>query len=219
MIPRDPPTLLELLKDGKSTEEHLLNVLAQDACCKGPLGEEIKLYTSTRPDKNGWTPMHWAAQDALDKVVDGLLKVGASPNAGDKLGATPLMIASFNGNLTTVELLTSHPDTDVMQVNIYKSTALHYAAMQGQSDVCEHLLNCKAEVDALDRHGETPLSWAARHGHMDTSKQLLLFGADPLQDNNAGEDCIEWARDAGHIELAESLEAAVDDPELTAMSK
>ncbi len=51
---------------------------------------------ANQADVNGATPLHWAAMRGSDKCVSALLENGASLNAKDNLGKTPLDIAMAN---------------------------------------------------------------------------------------------------------------------------
>ena len=53
------------------------------------------------------------------------------------------------------------------------STALHYAALQGDANICRILLDAGAQLDEHNRLGETPLQLAARGGHTDAVMCLL----------------------------------------------
>ena len=59
------------------------------------------------------------------------------------------------------------------------TTALHVAAMNGDSDVAHVLLAHGAKVDLRTTAEETPLFMAARRGSPDTVLELLTAGADP----------------------------------------
>ena len=43
---------------------------------------------------------------------------------------------------------------------VKKYTPLHYAANNGHLRIVEHLINQKADINALDRFGRTPLRFA-----------------------------------------------------------
>jgi len=208
-----PQDLLELLRKGGSTEEELLNCLVEDEKGRDPLEDRASAGAEKR-DKDGWTPLHWAAQDGYARLAAKLLGLEVAVGSQDTCGATPLMIAAFHNRRDVAEVLLAEAMIDVRQTNHYLSTALHYAAQQGNSEIVELIALKNAEVDALDRHGDTPISWAARNGHFDAVRKLLELRADPLQDNNASNDAVEMARDAGHVDVVELLEAYLEEHDL-----
>lgn len=113
-----------------------------------------------------------------------LLQAGADVNAHDQMGSTPLMAASFAGNVEMVEALLAHR-ARVNDKNIDGRTALHYAAeCPDTSDVIPVLLKAGADINAklgsTARHlgGASPLIVAAAMGNVPAVKLLLDAGAD-----------------------------------------
>lgn len=58
-------------------------------------------------DDNGWTPLHFYAQESNDETIKYLLELGANPNLLDLHGNGPLWTATMNarGNYACVILL------------------------------------------------------------------------------------------------------------------
>lgn len=56
-------------------------------------------------NKNGWTPLHYAATGGHLRVVAFLIGAQADLNAESPNGTTPLMMAAMYGNAATVQLL------------------------------------------------------------------------------------------------------------------
>ena len=54
---------------------------------------------------------------------------------------------------------------DVSVANSWGATALHFAAMKGNEDVCRALINAKADPSARDRYTDQPAGWASQNGH------------------------------------------------------
>ena len=77
------------------------------------------------PNANGETALMMAVKRNNRKMIEYLLEKGASPNIPDDMGVTPLMVATFNGQLYNMALL------------------LYYGAFAG--DVC-----AEYEFDAYD---------------------------------------------------------------------
>lgn len=47
-------------------------------------------------------------------------------------------------------------------------TALHWAAAEGRTEICQLLLQCRADADHQDEMGRCPAYYASLHGHVDT---------------------------------------------------
>mmetsp|Transcript_50760 Transcript_50760/g.164155 ORF Transcript_50760/g.164155 Transcript_50760/m.164155 type:complete len:217 (-) Transcript_50760:50-700(-) len=208
--------LMELLHS-KAPEDECLSCLMDDVSGRDAL-EDAADSAAHQRDKDWWTPLHWAASEGHERLTAKLLALHVAVNSTDTCGATPLMIAAFNGRIGVVDALLQDRAIDIQQGNNYLSTAVHYAAQGGNAVCIRQLVNSLANVDAVDRHGDTPLGWAARHGHIEAVKMLCEMRADPLTDNNASEDSMELAMAANQVDIVEILEAAVDDLELTANS-
>ena len=63
-----------------------------------------------RQDRNGYSALHFVAQERIADVATLLLDAGAQTEVRDRYGNTPLWTASFNarGDLAVVRLLTKH---------------------------------------------------------------------------------------------------------------
>ncbi|XP_047095612.1 putative ankyrin repeat protein RF_0381 [Lolium rigidum] len=87
-----------------------------------------------------------------------------------------------------------------------KRTALHFAAREGRTEVCQFLVEqLRLPVDTKDDDGETPLIHAARQGRLQTAEYLLGHGADPSIASNMGATALHHAAGIGHIELMKLL--------------
>ena len=135
-------------------------------------------------DKNGWTPLIWAASFGRTDSVHVLLEKSADVNAKDKIGWTALMSAASKGHTDTVlALVKNGADVNAKDKNGW--TALIGAADSGHTDTVRALLKNGAEVNAKDNNGWTALIGAADSGHTDTMLALLEKGADgSLQDQD-----------------------------------
>jgi ankyrin repeat protein len=63
-------------------------------------------YNINAQDKNGWTPLHFAAQEGSVEVSKFLIKSGANVHIKDDIGNTPLWVATMN----------SHKDDEVIKL-------------------------------------------------------------------------------------------------------
>ena len=105
-----------------------------------------------------------AACDGDEAAMQTLLKQDSTlANAKDNnIQTTPLTNASHRGYLNIVKLLVlTGADVNAKEGNYGKSTALHWAATDGHSDVVEYLVSKGAELDVRDNwHNLTPVGWA-----------------------------------------------------------
>lgn len=123
------------------------------------------------------------------------------------------LTAACTGNLDLFKKLAAQLDegkelaktvADVKDAN--KRGALHFAAREGQNEVCKYLLeDLKLDVDTKDEDGETPLIHAARQGHTDTVKYLFEHGADPAIASDLGATALHHSAGIGDIEMLRFL--------------
>ncbi|MCW3051269.1 MAG: Ankyrin, partial [Chthonomonadales bacterium] len=127
-----------------------------------------------------------AQEDDLDGVRK-LLAKGVNPNAADKFGYTPLMLAALRGELEIVRALLLHgakPDYRVKDENgILLSTPLMLAAEGGHNDIVRLLLKHGANPKIPLADYDWPLYEIVGKGHLQTLRIMLEAGMDV----NAGE--------------------------------
>ncbi|KAI7730107.1 hypothetical protein M8C21_033313 [Ambrosia artemisiifolia] len=140
-----------------------------------------------------------------------------SPDASDALAVREkvqqFLNAAVTGNLDFLKSVAAQLDdgkglsqtvANIKDAN--KRGALHFAAREGQTEVCKYLLEeLKLDVNTKDEDGETPLIHAARQGHVDTAKYLIEHGADPSLSSELGATALHHVAGIGHIELMELL--------------
>src|SRR5262245_32358291 len=101
-----------------------------------------------------------AAEKRCVSLARRLLKGGASLQARDRLGATPLSRAAKSGNAQIVELFLEHgAAVDARDLN--GSTALFLAAEAGRRGAVQALVAHGANVNLPGRSGITPMAAAA----------------------------------------------------------
>ena len=137
-------------------------------------------------NNDGMTPLHVAADNDQDIIIDYLAEIGVDLCLPDKLGRTALHIASLKGNTRAVRALLKHG----CSANISDSegcTPLHYACMMGQMEIISMLKDYDGNMLQEDNHGNTPfslLSGARKLGKADgiskgqsSYKDLLLINS------------------------------------------
>lgn len=174
--------------------------------------------------------------------VDGLrslLARGFDPNTADERGQRPLYLALRGGSFRAAELLLEHPQTRIDAVNSVGETALMMAALKGQIDWMQRLLERGARpdqegwtplhyaatgpepravsvlldrgvrIDAVSPNGSTALMMAAQYGPEESVALLLQRGADATPRNHRGETAADVARRVGRDALVDRLTRAI----------
>jgi ankyrin repeat protein len=128
---------------------------------------------------DGTTALHWAVQSNDLQLADLLLRNGAKASTANQTGATPLLLATQNGNAAMIErLVTAGADPNVSLTKT-GDTALMIAARSGKSDAVKALLDHGAKINTAETWGgTTALMWAVSERHPDVAKMLIERGAD-----------------------------------------
>lgn len=156
---------------------------------------------------------------ALAGTLD-LLRAGANVNRFGSDGLTPLMVASGLGQPQMVELLL----TAGAQVNAIDpragASALHKAALSGNSDVAALLLDQGAFIDQQSPIlGHTALMDAVVYKHADVVRLLLNRGARTTIRNHWHESALELARRDGLDPIARLIEARTEADEASTRAR
>jgi uncharacterized protein len=171
-------------------------------------------------------------------TLNGLLDRGFDPNTADEKGQPGLTIAMQAGTLSAARALLARPATDVNALNQARESALmmaalkgnlegaqllldrgakvnlsgwsplHYAATGPEPKVVQLLLERGAEIDAGAPNGTTPLMMAAQYGSEASVALLLARGADVKRRSQLDLSAVDFARKAGRLALVERLEQA-----------
>ncbi|CAN7936922.1 unnamed protein product, partial [Ixodes hexagonus] len=123
--------------------------------------------------QEGMYPLHFAAQGGHLAVASILLSRATSQlQCVDKLGRTPLHVASASGKREMVGLLHSQ-GADINAADNMGWTALHFAARNGYLGVVKILVENGAYAKSVTKDGKVPLCLAAAEGHYDIISYLL----------------------------------------------
>ncbi|XP_012569598.1 uncharacterized protein [Cicer arietinum] len=149
-----------------------------------------------------------------------------APDASDALAVRQkvqlFLNAACTGNLDLLKNLAQQLDegNDLSKTveaikDANKRGALHFAAREGQTEICKYLLqDLKLNIDSKDDDGETALIHAARQGHTATAKFLIDFGADPTIASNLGTTALHHSAGIGDTEVLEHLLSRGVNPDL-----
>jgi len=119
--------------------------------------------------------LHYAVEDNDLARVRDLLKKGADINERDFGGGrqwqwTPLMVASYEGNLVIAEYLIIKGASVDLQINRKTQhakfngfTALHFAAFYGHTEIAKALIDSGADFTIQDKKGFTAYDYARQY--------------------------------------------------------
>ena len=125
----------------------------------GALLAERPAWAKAR-DREGLTPLHWAAALGYTKLAGLLRRSGAPLNAVDKGDWTPLIFAARRQRIRMC-LLLLRKGADPNAPGPRHTRPLHFAAWLGDVALVEALMGYGANANARDYLGRTPLDMAA----------------------------------------------------------
>ena len=137
-------------------------------------------YNNTMNKQNR---MNHASEIGDIKLIENLLKQGENVDETDINGKTPLMYASYNGHLETVQFLLDHKSQINMKTG-WGYTALNDALLAGHSEIAEALLKQGANPNQIDYLGNNSLQFLFNLDHFDESIANLLIQKVDLKHKN-----------------------------------
>ncbi|XP_051734952.1 ankyrin repeat and SAM domain-containing protein 1A [Ctenopharyngodon idella] len=172
-------------------------------------------------DSTGYTPLHHAALNGHNEVVEVLLRNEALTNIADNKGCYPLHLAAWKGDQRIVKLLVhqgpSHPklNEQCVCVCVCMCEAEHISFLfsplsQSSLDHTE-FKRCgpfDPYINAKNNDNETPLHCAAQYGHTQVVQLLLEELTDPTMRNNKFETPLDLAALYGRLEVVKLLLSA-----------
>ncbi|KAJ8288416.1 hypothetical protein COCON_G00010750 [Conger conger] len=177
------------------------------------------------PDLEGRTAFMWAAGKGSDDVIRTMLdqKADIDINMADKYGGTALHAAALSGHVSTVRLLLERgamvDALDVMKhtplfracegrvdlVDLDGHTALHWAALGGNAEVCQILMENGINPNVQDLAGRTPLQCAAYGGYINCMAILMENQANPNFQDKEGRTALHWSCNNGYLDAVKLL--------------
>lgn len=157
------------------------------------------------------TPVHDAARTGDIAALRQALAQGASANATDAWGRTPLIVALQQGRQAVVEALIE-AGADVRATDAWGRTPLLVAAQMKNAVAVRLLIQRGSPVDAANRNDITPLIAATQAGNAEAVQALIAAGATVDAEDNLGWTALMWAVYRRDEPLARTLLAAGADP-------
>jgi ankyrin repeat protein len=180
------------------------------------------------PNRDGWTPLHFAAQSGHLGCLRQLLPAPAQGlsfderiavlDARNRRGWTALHIAASAGHvLATRELIEVRLLVSVLAWRLPHQRRVQHVAV---SHAISHShtrgdvrLQLGANIALRNSDGATPAHLAAEQGFLDVVRLLVAAGADPFAAlDAAGRSVVDCALQRGHARLAAELQRAAAAP-------
>ena len=196
-------------KNGKSTLCMLslygsspkpVDAIADELCKAGASAEQVNLgaVLATAKPENG------------DQVFSKLRALGASTEAANVEGRTPLMAALARKHEKIASTLIAEQDSP-KKVDNEGSTLLHFAAAGGMHTFIKTIVEKYAiSVNAADNDGDTPLHAASMHGNKEAAAVLRTLGAQEMK-NKKGNTPADLALHADLLNLSSIVAKIYDD--------
>jgi ankyrin repeat protein len=106
-------------------------------------------------------------------------------------GFTPLILASYHGNIEIATLLAKHVEN--IDINSDSGTALMAAVFKKDIVITKMLLDLGADANIPDPNGTTALHYATRFSNKETIKLLVAYGADLNLKDSKGFSALDYA--------------------------
>jgi len=119
------------------------------------------------------------------EIVSLLIDGGAEINVCGGEGSSPLINSITQGYNEIARILINNNADLNFADTILERTGLHLAAIKGNTEIAEMLLEKGAVINAKDKKGHTPLYYAAKYGHKNVADLLISKGgkAKKIEEN------------------------------------
>ncbi|MGL9758841.1 MAG: ankyrin repeat domain-containing protein [Wolbachia sp.] len=139
-------------------------------------------------DERNRTPLHIAIGRKQLEIAKLLIKNGANVNAKTKIngkdGLTPMHFAVFADTPEFIELLASHGALINERESTEGHTPLHFAALYGNKNIIQALIDKGQDIEDVDNNGRTALFLAARQcteAENDSRIEIIKYLIDKLK--------------------------------------
>jgi ankyrin repeat protein len=147
-----------------------------------------------------------AARLGRTDLIAPLVKSGVDVNARDLRGFTPIILATYNDHLDTVEALLHAKADACLSDRDQGNTAQMGVAFRGNDAIAARLLKVGCDVNARNHAGQTALMMAALFSRSAQVAMLKAAGADASLTDAAGRSASTVAAGQGNVDLAKTLD-------------
>lgn len=134
----------------------------------------------------GWSVAHQACNRGNLQLVRQLSRKPDALIQKCQAGNSVLHVAARSGQLEVLRFLLSQKQVGINAKNKNGWTPLMWAAIVGNSQVTDLLIQATCDIFAKDEKGMTALMWAAKHGHEDVARLLLNAGENTYRKDHRG---------------------------------
>lgn len=205
--------LCPIEKVAEKCQQNKINQQLIDACKMGNSRKVIELIDIYHADlhlhetkiclkfnSEGNNPLHIAAANGYNDIVNLLLQRGTNIHCANKRNAAPIHAAVFKGRLDTVKLLLENGASIETQED-EGDTPLAWASYTGYANIVEFLIEANANINHKNKLDYTPLHWACYIGHLAVVRILVEHGANIFLENAYGETPICCASNCGREDV------------------
>ena len=119
-------------------------------------------------DKDGRSPLLWAASAGSTDAILALIHAGANPSPEDKDGLTVLHCAASRGHTDCIQSLVTLCSANVNCTDFNGCTPIFYSVSLGYVESTKMLLILGALPNVKDRKGRTPAFCGAAKGQLES---------------------------------------------------
>lgn len=174
LLLEQPIDLNEKDNDGRTALFHA--VMLRRVSSVEALFLSTKLLKLDIVDRQGWTPLRWAAKYGPSRIVEMLLDRGADFDAQDENGWTALRWAAYQGQKNVVKQLIKYKASITSDKDGW--TLLHWAAREGRQWILQILIENQIPLDFVNNEGHSALYCAVDYSQSRTAWLLINAGSD-----------------------------------------
>ena len=116
-----------------------------------------------------------------------------------------LVTALQQNNMSLFDVLLELVDINARSPDEKGARPIHTAALMGNIEAIEKLLNLGVNIEAQDEEGLTPIFYAAQSKSIETLNYLINKGADVFHVEKQGRSLFYWAASLGRVEMLDVL--------------